>query len=95
MTRIAWCIRTVCTRDPTDWPKDGSERKRVSIDATCCKNAVPANVGELPFHALRCISSEGRLAHYALALLGLTGVGSLRRECNSQHPLAERLASPV
>jgi hypothetical protein len=40
MTRIAWCIRTVCTRDPTDWPKDASERKRVSIDATCCKNAV-------------------------------------------------------
>ena len=21
---------------PTDWPKDASERKRVSIDATCC-----------------------------------------------------------
>jgi hypothetical protein len=39
MTRIAWCIRTVCTRDPTEWPKDASERKRVSIDATCCDNS--------------------------------------------------------
>jgi hypothetical protein len=38
MTRIAWCIRTVCTRAPTDWPKDASECKRVSIDATCCQH---------------------------------------------------------
>src|SRR5215212_924609 len=37
MTSIARCIRTVCTRAPTDWPKDASERKRVSIDATCCE----------------------------------------------------------
>src|SRR5215210_5687831 len=37
MTRMAWCIRTVCTRAPTDWPKDASERKRLSIDATCCE----------------------------------------------------------
>src|ERR671921_1187002 len=37
MTRIAWWIRTVCTRDPAYWPKDASERKRVSIDATCCE----------------------------------------------------------
>jgi hypothetical protein len=42
MTRIAWCIRTVCTRAPTDWPKDASERKRVSIDATCCEKFVTA-----------------------------------------------------
>src|SRR5215213_282445 len=45
---------------------------------------------EYPFHALRRINSEGRLAHCALALLGLTGVGDLRREHNSQHPLVER-----
>src|SRR5215213_11708448 len=36
---MAWCIRTVCTRDPTDWPKDASERKRLSIDATCCQKS--------------------------------------------------------
>src|SRR5215213_10882670 len=41
MTRFAWCIHTVCTRAPTDWPKDVSERKWVSIDATCCDERRP------------------------------------------------------
>src|SRR5215218_8896848 len=40
MSRITWCIRTLCTRPPTGGPKDASERKRVSIDATCCKQFV-------------------------------------------------------
>jgi hypothetical protein len=52
MTRIAWCIRTLCTRAPTDWPKEASERKRLSIDATCCQNP-PGQGGLLRSRACR------------------------------------------
>ena len=51
MTRIAWCIRTVCTRDSADWPKDASERKRVSIDATCCKRDIALTETAKPYPA--------------------------------------------
>jgi hypothetical protein len=69
MTRIAWCIRTVCTRAPPDWPKDASERKRVSIDATCCQRPRPhrglqlRGVGrqELQMHHFRADRAQERL----------------------------------
>jgi hypothetical protein len=65
MTRMAWCIRTVCIRAPTDWPKDASERKRVRIDATCCQMAEdPKTVWE-PTEIANWYGGEGRTVEIA------------------------------
>jgi hypothetical protein len=49
-------------RDPADWPKDASERKRVSIDATCCSSRLSEHYWSAHAPSLRGTTNGSRRA---------------------------------